>query len=93
MKKENKAAQQSKKDEYKFFSHVKCEYFPVTRQMSRKILTVFFVIAPCMFWEMHVEGIFHIQKRDIRTVRSACFPTKGKITTILFQNIKILPMR
>ena len=76
--------------EYSFFSHKKCEYFPVIRVLIRRILTACSVTVRCTRWERNAAGISVIQKTGSRTARAAWFPTDGKITDISPENTESL---
>ena len=76
MKKENKAAQQSKKDEYKFFSHVKCEYFPCHKTDEPQNFNCLFCYRPLYVLGDACGGNFSYTKEGYKDCTKCMLPHK-----------------
>ena len=76
MKKENKAAQQSKKDEYKFFSHVKCEYFPCHKTDEPQNFNCLFCYCPLYVLGDACGGNFSYTKEGYKDCTKCMLPHK-----------------
>ena len=56
--------------------------FPVIKPTIRRILTACSAIALCMLWGIGAEEILSTQKKESRTVQTASFPIKERISVI-----------